>query len=241
MTSWNDEPSKKDTAKQEASHVASQASQQASQVAGTAQEQGAKVATEAKQQARDLLAEARTQANEQAGAQKERAAGGLRAVAGELDSMASSSDSSGVATEVVRQVSQQVSRAADWLENKDAQGVLDDVRGLARRSPGMFLLGAAGAGLLAGRLTRATTQAVRSENESSSTSSYPTSSYPTSPATPVTTAPGVQTTSYSEPTTGGTYGTASGVETTDPTGASSTYGGPAGTTQGTTYGEEPLR
>jgi uncharacterized protein YjbJ (UPF0337 family) len=240
---WNDESSTSttQTAKEEAGHVASQASQQASQVAGTVQEQGAKVAAEARDQARNLLDEARSQINEQAGAQQQRAADGLRSLASELEGMSSGTEfSSGIGTDLVRQASEQVQRAAGWLESKDADGVLDDVRNWARRNPGTFLLAAAGAGLVAGRLTRATTQAARSEQSTDSSAPYataPATDYPTAPITPPMAAPaapasvpstGYSTTGYTSPAPS-TYGTGDLGAGTDPTGAPGTYG------------QEPLR
>jgi hypothetical protein len=39
------------------------------------------------------------------------------------------------------------------LQNREPAELLDDVRSFARRKPGLFLLGAAAAGVLAGRLT----------------------------------------------------------------------------------------
>jgi hypothetical protein len=250
MTSWNDESSTSSTgsttqtAKQEAGHVASHASEQASQVAGTVQEQGAKVAAEAADQARNLLFEARSQINEQAGAQQQRAAGGLRSLASELEGMSSGSDfTSGVGTEVVRQVSQRVQKAADWLESKDADGVLNDVRSWARRNPGTFLLAAAGAGMLAGRLTRATTQAVKSDQQQStpdyqSFSTAPVSEYPTGTAAPASVpTTGYSTTGYSS--TPSAYGSDGGAD--DPTGAPSTYGSQPAYESDPTYGQEPLR
>jgi hypothetical protein len=39
------------------------------------------------------------------------------------------------------------------LQNREPAQLLDDVRSFARRKPGLFLLGAAAAGVLAGRLT----------------------------------------------------------------------------------------
>jgi hypothetical protein len=250
MTSWNDESSSSSTssttqtAKQEAGHVASHASEQASQVAGTVQEQGAKVAAEAADQARNLLVEARSQINEQAGQQQQRAAGGLRSLASELEGMSSGGDfSSGVGTDIVRQVSQQVQKAADWLESKDADGVLNDVRSWARRNPGTFLLAAAGAGMVAGRLTRATTQAVRSDQQSTtgyqSFSTAPVSEYPTGTAAPASVpTTGYSTTGYSSstpPAYGGDVGTS------DPTGAPTTYGSQPAYESDQTYGQEPLR
>ena len=44
--------------------------------------------------------------------------------------------------------------AASWLEQREPADLLDEVRNFARRRPGTFLIGAAVAGLAAGRLTR---------------------------------------------------------------------------------------
>lgn len=249
---WNDESSSStaQTAKQEASHVASTASEQASQVAGTVQEQGAKVAAEAADQARNLLGEARTQINQQAGGQKERAASSLRTLAEELQSMSSGTldlSSTGVGTDLVEQASQHVRRAADWLESKDAEGVLNDVRNWARRNPGTFLLAAAGAGMVAGRLTRATTQAVRSQQSSDQTATYSSTDFPAVPLTPPLDAPtapesvpstGYSTTGYSSPAPSA-YGTEA-TETyaaPDTSGQPSTYGQPGTYGQPSTYGQ----
>ena len=43
---------------------------------------------------------------------------------------------------------------ASWLENRDPGSLLEEVKSFARQRPGTFLLAAAGAGLLAGRLGR---------------------------------------------------------------------------------------
>jgi hypothetical protein len=43
---------------------------------------------------------------------------------------------------------------ADWLEHREPGDLLDEVRRFARRRPGTFLVGAAVAGALVGRLTR---------------------------------------------------------------------------------------
>jgi hypothetical protein len=93
----------------------------------------------------------------QASAQQQRAAQQLRSVANELHEMVATGGQSGLATEVARQAADRVSGAASWLEQREPGDLLDGVRGFARRRPGMFLLGAAIAGLAAGRLTRGLT------------------------------------------------------------------------------------
>jgi len=140
-------------AKEEASNVASTATQGGQQVAGTAVEQGRRVADEAAAQARSVLDDARQQVSEQASSQQQKAASTLRSLGEDLSSMADSSES-GLGSQLVRQASDQVQQVAGWLEDRDPAAVIDDVRNFARRRPGTFLLGAAAAGLVAGRLTR---------------------------------------------------------------------------------------
>ena len=52
---------------------------------------------------------------------------------------------------------------AGWLDQRDPGELLDEVRGIARRKPGTFLLGALAAGVVAGRLTRGAVDASRSD------------------------------------------------------------------------------
>jgi hypothetical protein len=139
---------------------------QSGQVAGTAKEQAQQVAAEATDRARDLAGEARTQVREQTDAQRERLAGTLHELGDELRSMADRSESSGVATEVAREAADRVHGLGDYVERNRPGDLLDDVRGFARRRPGMFLLGAAAAGVLAGRLTRGAKAAVSSGGQS---------------------------------------------------------------------------
>lgn len=142
-------------AKEEAANVAQTASQSGQQVASTAAEQGRKVAGEAAQQARSVLEDARQQIGQQTSSQQQKAAESLRAIADELSTMAENGGS-GMGAQLVRQASGQVQQVAGWLENRDPAGVLEEVRSLARRRPGAFLATSAAAGMVVGRLTRAT-------------------------------------------------------------------------------------
>jgi hypothetical protein len=75
-------------------------------------------------------------------------------VSQQLNSMADGADS-GVASDVVRQAASRVSDVAGWLENREPAELLEDVKRFARRQPGLFIAIAAGAGFVAGRLTKA--------------------------------------------------------------------------------------
>lgn len=143
---------------------ASQAARHASSdVAQTAADKAKDVAQETTKQARDLLGEARGQVKQQAGDQHRALVDNLRALADELSSMTNANEQGGVATELVGQVGQRVQGAANWLDGREPGELLDEVRSFARRRPGTFLLGAAVAGVVAGRLTRGVA-ATRSED-----------------------------------------------------------------------------
>ncbi|OYN90682.1 hypothetical protein [Parenemella sanctibonifatiensis] len=143
-----------DVAKDEAAQTKDAAVGAAQDVAATAQQQAAEVASEVQQRAGDLLGQVSDEVQSQGRTQQQRLAGGLTSAGQELDQMASNSDSGGVATEVTRQVSQQLSRAGTWLEQREPTEVLEEIRGFARRQPVAFLIGAGLAGFVVGRLAR---------------------------------------------------------------------------------------
>jgi hypothetical protein len=143
------------TAKDEAADVGQSAKEATGQVASTATEQAKDVALETKRQAKDLIGQAGTQVTEQAGAQKDKAVGGLRSIADELRSMAEGNGAqSGMTADLARQAAEKAQELAGWLDQRDPGSLLDEIRQLARRKPGSFLIGAALAGVAAGRLTR---------------------------------------------------------------------------------------
>ena len=142
-------------AKGEAANVGQTAKEATGQVATTATEQAKNVAGETKRQAKDLLGQAGSQVNEQAGAQKEKASAGLRSLADELRSMAEGNGAqSGMVGDLARQASDKAQEFAGWLDQRDPGSLVEEIRQLARRKPGSFLIGAALAGIAAGRLTR---------------------------------------------------------------------------------------
>ena len=148
------EPSTTDVARDEAASVGQHAREAGGQVAQTATDQARQVAAETGRQARDLLGEAQGQALDQASTQQQKAAQQLHSVADEVGQMAANSGQSGVASEFARQAADRMHGAASWLEQREPGDLLEEVRKFARRRPGAFLIGAAVAGLAAGRLTR---------------------------------------------------------------------------------------
>ncbi|MEV0396309.1 hypothetical protein [Polymorphospora rubra] len=155
MTTRSD--SKYHQAQDEATQVGREATHAGGQVAQQAAGQGRQVVAETRRQTRNLAHEATAQMREQAEQQQKRAAGGLRALGSQLESMADSSGQDGVASEVVRRGADAANQAASWLEDREPGAVVQEVRDYARRHPGAFLAGATLAGLLVGRFGRALT------------------------------------------------------------------------------------
>jgi hypothetical protein len=144
-----------DVAKDEARNVGQTAAQAGSQVASTAADQAKEVVHETQRQATDLLQQGRSQLRDQAVGQQQKAAQGLSSIASQLRGMAdgTSDGAPGPARDLIQQASGKLEELGNWLQNREPADVLDEVRAYARRKPGTFLLGAAIAGVVAGRLT----------------------------------------------------------------------------------------
>jgi hypothetical protein len=98
---------------------------------------------------------ATSQLNEQTRTQRDRLTGTLRSLGDDLDKMAGQADT-GLAGDLAREVAQRAHAVSQRLEGREPGELLDDVRRFARQRPGTFLLGALGAGVVAGRLLRGT-------------------------------------------------------------------------------------
>jgi hypothetical protein len=146
------------TTNQQQAQDSSQGTEQAKQVAGTAAEEAQRVAGEAKGQARNLVGELRTQVEDQSRTQRDSLVGLLRSVSDDLDEMAAQR-SDGPAGDVVRQVAQRARSLSESIDGREPQDLLEDLRAVARRRPGMFLLGSLAAGVVAGRFLRGAREA----------------------------------------------------------------------------------
>ncbi|MFJ4230287.1 hypothetical protein [Cellulosimicrobium cellulans] len=140
--------------KERASEAASHVGDAGRDVAQDAKEKARDVAHEAKDRARGLVDQTRTELTDQARTQQERLAGGLRSLGDELRQMADGTEDPGYATDLVRRAGDATGQVAQWFEDREPSSVLHEVESFARRRPGTFLLLAAGAGLLVGRLVR---------------------------------------------------------------------------------------
>jgi hypothetical protein len=93
----------------------------------------------------------RRQGDEQA----QQAAQGLRRLGDQTKALAEGRvEAAGPLGDYMRQTSQRIHGMADRIDERGAQGIVDDVQDFARRRPGMFLAGAAFAGFVTGRLVR---------------------------------------------------------------------------------------
>lgn len=167
--------SKKDVAKSQAADVKDSAAEAGQHVASVAKDQAGEVTAEAGRHARNLVDQGRSELQQQASSQQQRAAGGLNALADELHRLASGEGQPGVAADLARQAGERTQAVASWLEGREPGDVVEEVRTFARQRPGAFLLVAAGAGVLAGRLSRGLKEGP-SESSSSMASSTGTAS-----------------------------------------------------------------
>jgi hypothetical protein len=216
-----------DVAKDEAAGVRDTATQAGRQVAGTAKEQAGEVVSEAREQARTLLDRTRTEVSGQASTQQQRAAESLRSLSGELRSMASAQQEPGMATDLAQQAADKAGQLASWLADREPGDVLDEVSAFARRRPGMFLALAAGAGVIAGRLTRGIAAGAPSHQSSSGWSTSTSGRHMAGMAgTTDLTGTGDADTTGTRPFTRATGGGMAGYPSSDPlvTGTSSTPG-----------------
>ena len=155
--------------REEASNLASEAGDAGRRVAGVAKGEAKSVGYEARRQARRLADQVGSEVRQQAATQQSRAASGLRNIGDEFSNMADGSGSgSGFAADLARQAGERVGGVAQWLDERDPRSILEEVKGFARRRPGVFIAIAVGAGIVVGRLTRALAQPSDDADESRS-------------------------------------------------------------------------
>ena len=142
-------------AAEESTKVVQTAGEQTREVAGTVKEQAVEVVETAKQQGRNLAHEAREQLRQQASSQTERMAEALRNVGTQVQALADGrTEDAGGTRDYAHQAANTVQEWAGRVESRGFQGLTQDLERVARRRPGVFLAGAAGAGFLIGRFLR---------------------------------------------------------------------------------------
>jgi uncharacterized protein YjbJ (UPF0337 family) len=184
-----------EAAKEQAKNVKDAAAGATSQVAGTAKEQAGQVVSDVREQTRQMADQTRTQLSGQVTGQRDKAVGSIRSIGDELHSLASGEGGqSGIVSQLAREGSDMTHKVADFIEQREPAELLDEVRSFARRKPGTFLIGAALAGVVVGRLTRGVVANRQGDQDSSGSSGSRGIGYTgTSPSsylgTPVDTAP----------------------------------------------------
>ena len=148
------EPGPADLVKGEAADLGNGGVEAGKHVAEVAREQASGVVAEAGRQGRGLLQQAQQELEVQAAHGQQRLAKQLLSLSDELRSMADASGRGGMATDLTQQAASRVRGAGQWLDEHRPGQVAEEMQSFARRRPAVFLALAAGAGLVAGRLTR---------------------------------------------------------------------------------------
>ena len=147
--------------------VTGAAADSARQVASEVTQQVGDVTREASTQARQLAEQAQQQAREQASSQTKRAATGLQDLGSQVRGLTEGrAEEAGVAADAARALAEKIEALGQRLEQRGFDGTVEDVRDLARRRPGLFLMGAAATGFVVTRLGRGVQAAKQDEQES---------------------------------------------------------------------------
>ena len=118
-------------------------------------EQASQVADEVKTQGREVLERTKEQVRQQGEAQTQQVAGSLRTLGEQAQALADGrTEDAGPVVDYVRQASDRLQGMATRLEERGAQGLVQDLEEFGRRRPGAFLAGAALAGFVVGRVVR---------------------------------------------------------------------------------------
>ncbi|GHH33574.1 hypothetical protein [Lentzea cavernae] len=139
---------------EEGTDVAQHAKEAAGQVGSTVKDQAAAVTHETANQARQVVQDVRHRVAGEAEEQATRVSKQLGRIADELGQMAGSAAPDSMSAGAIQSVADTSRQAARFLDERGAQGLLDSARDYARRKPGTFLLGAAVAGFLVGRIAK---------------------------------------------------------------------------------------
>ena len=138
--------------------IARSAGQDVKQLATTVKEQAGQVGSELKEQALQLIDETKGQLQSRADAQTEKLASSLRSLGNKAGAVAKGwpNEESSV-RQYVWQAAEKLDQAADEIELRGIDGLVDEVSTFARRNPTAFMVGAALAGFGVGRVLRAGT------------------------------------------------------------------------------------
>ncbi len=144
--------------RQETRDVAEAVREASTDVAQTVKDDIRTVAEEVGDQARHVTADAKDRIRQQAETQQQQWAERLSTISGDLRKMAAEQPET-PARALVGQMAERGSAFADYLGQRSPQQVLDEVQDFARRRPGTFVVAAAAAGFVVGRLGKGVWQA----------------------------------------------------------------------------------
>lgn len=142
----NDRETSRPTAGEQAAPVAGAAKE----VVQSVKEHARDVGGEAVERGRNLAGQVGERLSEEARSQNDRLVSGLQKLADDLEQMSDGNGS--VAATMAQQVGATSRQAATYLQQHGPEGLLREVQEFARRKPGVFLIGAAVAGFVAGRV-----------------------------------------------------------------------------------------
>lgn len=143
------------TTAEKSQEVADRAKSEASQVTDMAKHQAREVKDEVATQARGLVDQAKTELRDQGRSQADQAAQTIRRIGDQATALAEGRvDEAGAVADYVGRAGDQVRQVADRVDRQGVEGIVNEVQEFARRRPGVFLLGCAAAGFVAGRLIR---------------------------------------------------------------------------------------
>jgi len=136
--------------------VARSASQDVKELAATVKEQAGELTGEFRDQALQLVDEAKELLQSRADSQTEKLAEGLRRLGNKAGAVAQGwpNEESSV-RQYVWQLAEKLDQAADEIDLRGINGLVDEVQGFARRNPTAFIVGAAVIGFGVGRVIRA--------------------------------------------------------------------------------------
>jgi hypothetical protein len=173
---------------QVAREVKDEAINQAHDLKSATAEHAGAMTNEAKAKAVDVAHDVKHELVKHGDAQAERVAGALHATGRQLEVMADGGEP-GTVADVTRQLGGAAQQLAGRLESGGVNGVADDLRGFARRQPGLFLAAAGLAGFVVVRALRAAPSGAMSGGSSSGSPAQPAALTPMTPEAAISPVP----------------------------------------------------
>ncbi|WP_116040774.1 hypothetical protein [Amycolatopsis palatopharyngis] len=154
------------TARAEGREVAHTTADEARNVSQDVRREGREVAEQARSEARHVMEDARSQLRGQAQEQTQRVTESLHRLGDQVTALARGHpQEAGRLADYVDQAAGEIQHAAQRVEARGFDGVVQDTESFARRRPGAFLAAAAATGFLAGRVLRGGSEARQEQHD----------------------------------------------------------------------------